>query len=613
MLPAQPFINTPLEQLPHPFTVMAGTEPTMPSASAQPPTAAANIQATPTRTGKRRQGARSKNKKPSEWEQHKQVMADLYMKENKPLPNLRQIMRENFGFEASPKQYKTQFAAWGWSKNFTHDLARYMNDVHNRRLRKGKASSQFVWRNQIWTVEAAQKLLTEEELEKSQNEALNIPTPRPPFGITVETPLPTSSPNVIDPPEPLAPEPERPEPERPRLAAGQGSTAIGASTRPIRLRYKGYTIQDIEKIHHAAHDFEANDDYEPAKNKFCELLDVSKHLLPEGTETYRNLVYEVACFFARNEDMEMADNVLDNLSEECIRRWGAVHEHTLNHYATVGKLLVQWDRHSDAVGIFKRMAENLPILARLSTEGPKQGLTSQPGAFHSYVDVNNQSLQDSVHAIVEEHVEESSPSTLTMLQEQLKLDRGLNNDEGSSEEAILQLLNKLEENPTENAAAILRARCLLVTFYNKADMPDQSAAALSSAKDSALSLCKRNINLTTAFFHTSIHLAQTLFEVGQQTAVEQLLNRLQQKFTDNYGPDHPDTISLLIRIGKMFQRQKRWGLARPRFEAAFAGAMHRFGVLSPLAKRLESCLENRQYPFEPNADEDSTFFPIVTL
>ena len=46
-----------------------------------------------------------------------------------------------------------------------------MNDTHNRRLRKGKASTHFVWRNQTWTVEDAQKLLTEDELEKSQNEA----------------------------------------------------------------------------------------------------------------------------------------------------------------------------------------------------------------------------------------------------------------------------------------------------------------------------------------------------------------------------------------------------------------------------------------------------------
>jgi hypothetical protein len=47
-----------------------------------------------------------------------------------------------------------------------------MNDKHNRRLLQGKASSQFVWRNQIWTVDAAQKLLTTDELERSQNEAL---------------------------------------------------------------------------------------------------------------------------------------------------------------------------------------------------------------------------------------------------------------------------------------------------------------------------------------------------------------------------------------------------------------------------------------------------------
>jgi len=99
--PPQPSSSTPLEQLPLPFTGLATTEPTMPSVSAQAPMAAANYQATPPGSGKRKQGARSKNKKPSEWEQHKQVMEALYMKENKSLPGLRQIMKDNFGFEAS--------------------------------------------------------------------------------------------------------------------------------------------------------------------------------------------------------------------------------------------------------------------------------------------------------------------------------------------------------------------------------------------------------------------------------------------------------------------------------------------------------------------------------
>jgi hypothetical protein len=48
-----------------------------------------------------------------------------------------------------------------------------MNDKHNRRVQEGKSASEFIWRKQTWTVEDAQKLLTEEELEKVTNEILS--------------------------------------------------------------------------------------------------------------------------------------------------------------------------------------------------------------------------------------------------------------------------------------------------------------------------------------------------------------------------------------------------------------------------------------------------------
>lgn len=441
-----------------------------------------------------------------------------------------------------------------------------------------------------------------------------MPTPKTPFGVTVETPPPTSSPNFIDPPEPVARETEIADSPPPRLATEKAPSGHGTSGRPIRLRYKGHSFQDIEKMRRAAHELEAKDDYERAKDKFCELLDVSKHLLAEGAEMYRNVVYEVACFFARNEDMETADNVLDSLSEECIRSWGAVHENTLNHYATVGKFLVQWDRHSDAVGIFQRMAETLPVLASPANKGPKPGLTSQPGAFHSYIDVDNQPMQDSIHATVEEHVEKNPSHTLAALQQRLKLSRDpTTGGEGFSEEALSQLLSTMEQNPAKNAANIIHAHCLLITYF-KANMPDRSGEALATANDRAISLCKQNVCLSTTFYHTCIQLANTFFEAEQQSAAQQLLHRLQAKFTNDYGPDHPDTISLLIRIGKIMQRQTgRWELARQWLEAAYAGALERFGVQSALAKRLEACLENGKYSFEPDEDEESAVFSIVTL
>ncbi|KAH8723108.1 hypothetical protein GQ44DRAFT_828516 [Phaeosphaeriaceae sp. PMI808] len=572
------------QQLPGTFDVAAMTEPIIPSMLLQSATAAEVSQIAATTTSRRRQARpKSENKNASKWEQHKSIMVDLYMKQNMSLEKLRRYMRDNLGFDASPKQYKTQFATWGWSKYFTHELARYMNDKHNRRLLQGKTSSQFVWRNQIWTVDAAQKLLTTDELKKSQNEALSMPTPKTPFGVSVETPLPISSPAANGPLEP------EPEPEPPGSAASRVLVEDVQVLDPIRLRYKGYTFQDIAKLYQEARELEKNDDLDDAKDRYCKLLDVSKNLLSVGSEMYKDLVYKVAWFFARNEDMEQADQVLDSLSEESARRWGPVHEQTMRHYAKVGELLAQWNRHSDAVGIIARMADNKELHAR----------TSDP--LHTHVHVNNRALQESIRGIAHEGVEARTPSTLAKLREELRCNCASNGDNNEfSAKSYLELLNILEQNPSENATDILRVHCLLVTFYEKSEMQEKINETLSLAKDRTLEFCKQSLKLTTAFFQSAIDLTRALLRAKQLTAAEDLLDRLQGKFMDDYGNDHPDTISLLIEAGKMFQQLKRWDLARPRFEAAYAGVMSRFGVDSLLAKRLETSLEDRHYSFKAN-------------
>jgi thioredoxin-like negative regulator of GroEL len=378
-----------------------------------------------------------------------------------------------------------------------------------------------------------------------------MPTPKTPFGVSVETPLPTSSPATS--PRELEPETE---PEAPLPAVTRVPAEDDQILDPIRLRYKGYTYRDIAKLQQEARELEDDGNLADTKEKYRELLDISKNLLSVGSETYKDVVYEAAWFFARNEDMEQADQILDNLSEETTRRWGPAHEQTIRHYAKVGVFLAQWNRHDDAVGIIARITDNEELHARTSW----------------------------------------TPSTLEKPQENIRFNSAPNgNNNESSATSVLELLNILEQSPYENATDIVRMRCLLVTTYEKLGMQGKANETLSLAKDRTLELCKQRLELTTTFFQSAIDLARALLKAKQPTTAEDLLDRLQEKFMDDYGNDHPDTISLLIEAGKMFQQLKRWDLARPRFEAAYAGAMSQFGIDSLLVKRLETSLENKRF------------------
>ncbi|KAI0850269.1 Clr5 domain-containing protein [Daldinia vernicosa] len=50
------------------------------------------------------------------WEAYKDKIHQLYINENKTLQELMAIMKENHGFDASAKMYKTQFKRWDFTK-----------------------------------------------------------------------------------------------------------------------------------------------------------------------------------------------------------------------------------------------------------------------------------------------------------------------------------------------------------------------------------------------------------------------------------------------------------------------------------------------------------------
>jgi hypothetical protein len=426
-----------------------------------------------------------------------------------------------------------------------------------------------------------------------------MPTP---FGVTVETPQ-------------SAPSPAMPPPDN--TQQGQ-STGRAASTGPksfIRIRWKGHTIHDLDALREEAHRLETESNVDDAGKKFHELLDISTHLLPAASDESAGFAYEAACFFARNDDMENADLLLDGLSGDFVQRWGPAHERTLKHLGMVSKLLAQWDRHDDALNILKRLTGDFSTsLLDSHQEQASQAHTPRSIVSRTYLNVISPSVQDSIKIIQNASKSTSRSSSLAILSAQIDIDRAVDlDDDNSPDRVITGLLQVMEKDLEKNAADIVLGKCLLVKFYAKAGMTEESMEALTTAKDSVLSICRAQCRLPIAFFNSSVDLAKIILDFKQENEANNLLERLQEKSADVYGEDHTDTISLLIRVGKMFERIKRWDLARSRFEAAYAAVVTQLGIESLLAKKLEESLENESYSFDVEQDVDSSFFPAIVL
>ncbi|TDZ38284.1 hypothetical protein CTRI78_v010893 [Colletotrichum trifolii] len=74
------------------------------------------------------------------WESFKQTIKQLYLEERRPLKEVMQIMADQYGFQATPKMYKTRFSQWGFVKNNTEDEVKRLLSMKFQRDAEGKVS-----------------------------------------------------------------------------------------------------------------------------------------------------------------------------------------------------------------------------------------------------------------------------------------------------------------------------------------------------------------------------------------------------------------------------------------------------------------------------------------
>jgi hypothetical protein len=96
---------------------------------------------TPTASSAAAAARPSREQVPAEaWEQFKTTIRGLYLEDRKPLKEVMSIMADKYGFQATPKMYKTRFSQWGFVKNNTEDEVKRLLSMKFQRDAEGKVS-----------------------------------------------------------------------------------------------------------------------------------------------------------------------------------------------------------------------------------------------------------------------------------------------------------------------------------------------------------------------------------------------------------------------------------------------------------------------------------------
>ncbi|KAL8708675.1 MAG: hypothetical protein Q9220_006500 [cf. Caloplaca sp. 1 TL-2023] len=98
----------------------------------------------------RREAHRASPPRPmAAWDDHRDTIEQLYVKEDKSLPDVVLTMQRVHGFHATERQYRRRISAWDLDKNVKDDEMRAMIAMANARSQQGKRSVFFLRGRQV--------------------------------------------------------------------------------------------------------------------------------------------------------------------------------------------------------------------------------------------------------------------------------------------------------------------------------------------------------------------------------------------------------------------------------------------------------------------------------
>lgn len=519
-----------------------------------------------------------------DWNAQRANIEKLYIDEDNSLEETRTKMAEDFGFHASIKLYKDRVKEWGWSKYLSSSNAQWMLKKADKRKRHEEKDTEFKVGNRAMTVDRVYRAVKRSKNKEHEITADDAPTPS---GVTYNTPrneMPSPS-NIIN--------RTIPHPQPRSLIPVPASHIEGSQTSLLpqfRVTWNGHTRGDLKTMHEEAHELDYSGNLEAAENKFRAVLDGLRNLLPPMHEHTNNVAYDLISFYAKHHRMNDADAIVQWTCEQHMARFGIDHKKTVAHVLRVVDIFRSCSRIDDAITLIFQTFEAYEELMGSTSNSDDRSTTRKQRHNWPATTPFRRPLAKDTNSIP---VSTDEPALVTY---QLGLaDARVESKEEAVEPVLLGLIAQCEKHPEKLAVQALKARGSLINLYERRGENLKVEEALDQAKAALLTNLNSEHKKTEAILDASVELTRWFVKAEHYEAADTIFLKIESKAVECFGSDDDRIINTLISIGMIYQGQKRWTDARPRFEQALAASMVSFGLHDDLTKRLEAALDNRHY------------------
>ncbi|CAG1997017.1 unnamed protein product [Fusarium graminearum] len=508
----------------------------------------------------------------SQWEQKKPYIEQLYIEEDLPLPEVMRRMSESHQFVATERMYKNRFKAWRWSKNTP---ATWMAKKARQRKLDGK-DTVFYWNNQRWTAdELAQK---NGKVWQNQNTdgAMIIcgPTPHDTKYYTPGNESPQCG-RVSQQQMQLQPRgwSERRKEERFYL----DTPPINIDVNKATLSQFHDLLKDASRAASAGMFDDANADFRDAVSGF------RFKLSPTHDETLR-AAYSYASFYAKTNQMDKADAVLNWVSNHHVKKWGPSHENTYLHYARAVELFQAWGRQEHAEILVYKLLDDQPDEGVSLLEIGHEPFIREPTCFdRSFPETDDP----------EEMSQQLSKIDLAIMANI----RGLN-------DVLAVIIRHCDQRPHDLNMSLqaCRAKCALARWHNNAEDHGQALSLLKDARRSITPfLVVEEEPMSRATVQAVKALAYQFLEMKDEsssnTVLEDVVDSLDarcQTFNCDYN-DKAFLLDLVLAVAFHLHEVASWDKCRYWVERGLGLAIRLHSSKSLEARRFQKILDKEDF------------------
>jgi len=354
----------------------------------------------------------------------------------------------------------------------------------------------------------------------------------------------------------------------------------------LPLVWRGNRFDDVAAMSREAKECEQLGNMETAERKYREALSGYERLLSPTHHDTLELGYQLAGFYAKQNRMLQADEVLDWMNRKVVGHWGLTNESSIAHFLRITNLYRSWSREEDATILMHRLVEASKYSISDSLESSK--LQDAPPSIQSML----KGRHDAIPIL-----ESAEDNDVANADQRLRLAKAqLTNSPSEVKGLALDLMKRCEQNLPGLSVQLLKAACVLVKAAQAADDEEQTQEVLSNAAEACFTVLQHREENKRAVLEAAIEIVDLHVETEDaesEQSAEQILELISTQAERVFGVDGRETVFILIQIGLMYQSNGRWNKAKAWFEQAMSASMTQFCCHHPLTRILETALEEK--------------------